>query len=165
MSGDYESAERIQDSEGRQYHIGLAPGEVEQRILTCGDPARAKRISERFDTVRISRIQREFTTFTGTFEGVPVTVMATGIGCDNTEIAVIELCQIVEEAIALYRKDGKPLPSPTSGRDSANKPQTVAWRVTFADSAPGGGSCRAEGRTILERRTGWTWTGECWTGG
>ncbi len=88
-------------------------------------------------------------------------------GChgDDEKVVLEELCQIVEEAIALYRKDGKPLPSPTSGRDSANKPQTVAWRVTFADSAPGGGSCRAEGRTILERRTGWTWTGECWTGG
>ena len=96
MSGSYESAERIQDADGRQYHIGLAPGEVEARILTCGDPARAKRISERFDSIRIERVQREFTTFTGSFEGVPLTVMATGIGCDNTEIAVIELCQIVE---------------------------------------------------------------------
>lgn len=93
------SADHIQDAEGRQYHIGLARGEVEQRILTCGDPARAIRISKRFDEVRVSRVQREFTSFTGTFEGVPLTVMATGIGCDNTEIAVIELCQIVDDPI------------------------------------------------------------------
>ena len=32
-----------------------------------------------------------------------------------------ELCQIVEEAIHLYRSDGKPLPPPTSGRDIANR--------------------------------------------
>ena len=32
-----------------------------------------------------------------------------------------ELCQIVEEAIQLYRSDGKPLPPPTSGRDIANR--------------------------------------------
>ena len=31
-----------------------------------------------------------------------------------------------EEAIALYHKDGKPLPPPTSGRDFANKMQNVA---------------------------------------
>jgi hypothetical protein len=37
-----------------------------------------------------------------------------------------ELCQIVEEAITLYRKDGKKLPPPTSGRDFANKMQNVA---------------------------------------
>jgi predicted RNase H-like HicB family nuclease len=37
-----------------------------------------------------------------------------------------ELCQIVEEAIELYRNDGKPLPPPTSGRDFATKMQNVA---------------------------------------
>jgi len=37
-----------------------------------------------------------------------------------------ELCQIVKEAISLYRKDGKKLPPPTSGRDFANKMQNVA---------------------------------------
>ena len=37
-----------------------------------------------------------------------------------------ELCNIVDEAIALYRSEGKPLPPPTSGRDYANKLQSVA---------------------------------------
>ena len=37
-----------------------------------------------------------------------------------------ELLEIVEEAIELYRKDGKPLPPPTAGRDFANKMQGVA---------------------------------------
>ena len=37
-----------------------------------------------------------------------------------------ELCQIVEEAIELYRKEGKPLPPATSGRDFANKMQQLA---------------------------------------
>ena len=49
-------------------------------------------------------------------------------GCHgNDEQAVFEeLCQVVEETIALYRQDGKPLPPPTSGRDFANKMQDVA---------------------------------------
>jgi predicted RNase H-like HicB family nuclease len=43
------------------------------------------------------------------------------------EKAVFEqLCIVVEEAIALYRVDGKPLPPATSGRDYANKMQNVA---------------------------------------
>jgi len=37
-----------------------------------------------------------------------------------------DLCKIVEDAITLYRADGKPLPPPTSGRDFANKMQHIA---------------------------------------
>lgn len=37
-----------------------------------------------------------------------------------------ELCEIVEEAIALYRADNRPLPTATSGRDFANRMQQVA---------------------------------------
>jgi hypothetical protein len=49
-------------------------------------------------------------------------------GChDPDEKAVFdELCEIGEEAVSLYRKDGKPLPPPTSGRDLANKMQNAA---------------------------------------
>lgn len=36
------------------------------------------------------------------------------------------LCQLVEETIALYKDDGKPLPQPTSGRDCANYLQMAA---------------------------------------
>ena len=37
-----------------------------------------------------------------------------------------ELCEIVDEAIALYRKDGRCLPPPTAGRDYVNKLQRVS---------------------------------------
>jgi hypothetical protein len=46
-------------------------------------------------------------------------------GPDEKEVFA-EFCEIVEEAIALYRADGKPLPPPTAGRDFANKIQDVA---------------------------------------
>ena len=49
-------------------------------------------------------------------------------GChgDDEKGVFDELCRIVEEAIALYKADGKPLPPPTSGRDFANKMQHIA---------------------------------------
>jgi predicted RNase H-like HicB family nuclease len=49
-------------------------------------------------------------------------------GChgDNEREVFDELCRIVDEAIALYQMDRKPLPPPTSGRDFANKMQHVA---------------------------------------
>ena len=44
-------------------------------------------------------------------------------GCHGSDEKAVfdELCQIVEETIAICRKDGKPLPPATSGRDYANK--------------------------------------------
>lgn len=49
-------------------------------------------------------------------------------GChgDDERAVFEELCRIVDEAIALYERDGKPLPPPTSGRDLANRLQSVA---------------------------------------
>jgi predicted RNase H-like HicB family nuclease len=48
-------------------------------------------------------------------------------GChgDDERTVFDELCEIVEEAIALYEQDGKPLPPPTSGRDLANRLQAA----------------------------------------
>jgi predicted RNase H-like HicB family nuclease len=37
-----------------------------------------------------------------------------------------DLCSIVEEVIAIYKKDNKSLPPPTAGRDYANKMLDVA---------------------------------------
>jgi predicted RNase H-like HicB family nuclease len=50
-------------------------------------------------------------------------------GChgDDDKEVFNELCEIVEEAIVIYRKDGRPLPPPTSGRDFVTKMQNVAW--------------------------------------
>jgi predicted RNase H-like HicB family nuclease len=44
-------------------------------------------------------------------------------GChgDDEQEVFAELCQIIEETIELYRKEGRPLPPPTSGKDYANK--------------------------------------------
>jgi predicted RNase H-like HicB family nuclease len=49
-------------------------------------------------------------------------------GChgDDEEAVFHELCQIVDEAVELYKQEGRPLPPPTAGRDFANKMQDVA---------------------------------------
>ncbi len=44
---------------------------------------------------------------------------------DNEREVFRELCRIVEEVVELFRKDGNPLPPATSGRDFANKMQSV----------------------------------------
>jgi predicted RNase H-like HicB family nuclease len=49
-------------------------------------------------------------------------------GCHGPDEKAVfaQLCDVVEETIALYKKEGRPLPPPTSGRDYANKMQKVA---------------------------------------
>ncbi|MFA7503727.1 MAG: hypothetical protein WCZ28_03415 [Burkholderiaceae bacterium] len=49
-------------------------------------------------------------------------------GCHGDDEAAVfeELIEVVEEAIALYEAEGRPLPPPTSGKDYANKMQHVA---------------------------------------
>jgi len=49
-------------------------------------------------------------------------------GCHGPDERAVfaELCEIVEEVVELYKKDGKPLPPPTAGKDYANKLLNVA---------------------------------------
>jgi len=49
-------------------------------------------------------------------------------GChgDDEKAVFAQLCEIVEETIELYKKEGRPLPPPTSGKDYANKILNVA---------------------------------------
>ena len=49
-------------------------------------------------------------------------------GCHGSDERAVfeELCNIIDETIRLYKEDGKPLPSPLSGKDLVNKLQEVA---------------------------------------
>jgi len=80
----------------RQYHIGLGPGELAEYILLPGDPDRTARIAKLLDTIELERRHREFVSVTGTFRGVRVSVVSTGIGTDNVEIVVAEILAITE---------------------------------------------------------------------
>jgi len=91
----------------RQYHVGVAPGEVAERVLLVGDPARAEMAAAMLDRVDLTRRNREYVSFTGVRSGLPISVVATGIGPDNMEITVIELCQCVERpTIIRYGSSG-----------------------------------------------------------
>ncbi|MCE9584690.1 MAG: nucleoside phosphorylase [Planctomycetes bacterium] len=95
----FKSAEIVRTKSGRQYHIGCSPGDIAPFVLLCGDPDRARRCSKLFQKIRVERANREYLTITGTWKGIPVSVMATGMGPDNTEIAVVELAQLAEPTL------------------------------------------------------------------
>lgn len=81
----------------RQYHIALERGELAEYVLLVGDPSRSPKVAERFDAVEVERSNREITTVTGTYRGMRVSVMSTGMGPDNTEIVLAEILEITDQ--------------------------------------------------------------------
>ena len=80
----------------RQYHIALQRGELAAYVLLAGDPARSEKVARRFDSIVVQRANREIVTFTGTYRGMPISIMSTGMGPDNTEIVMAEALAIVD---------------------------------------------------------------------
>lgn len=77
-------------ADGKVLHLGLASGQLASNIFLAGDPARALRIAGRFDEIVADVRNREYVTLTGAYRGLPVSVIGTGIGVDNVEIALVE---------------------------------------------------------------------------
>ena len=73
------------------YHIQVAKGEVGRYVIMPGDPKRCKKIAEYFDDPVFIADNREYVTYTGTLDGVKVSVTSTGIGGPSAAIAMEEL--------------------------------------------------------------------------
>ncbi len=81
----------------RQYHIDLGPGELAEYILLPGDPDRTDRIAPLLENIEFQRHHREFHSVTGTYKGLRVSVVSTGIGTDNVEIVMAEILALVKQ--------------------------------------------------------------------
>ena len=75
----------------RQYHIQVAKGEVGRYVIMPGDPKRCVKIAQYFDNPVLIADNREYITYTGTLDGVKVSVTSTGIGGPSASIAMEEL--------------------------------------------------------------------------
>lgn len=73
-------------------HNNAALGDIAKTVLMPGDPLRAKYIAENFlDDARLVNTVRNMFAYTGTYKGVPVTVMASGMGIPSIGIYSYEL--------------------------------------------------------------------------
>src|SRR5918992_5895559 len=79
-----------------QIHLHAEPGDYAELVLLPGDPNRARRISERFDggSMRQVNDHRGLLGFTGTYNGVPVSVQTSGMGTPSLSIVVEELLRL-----------------------------------------------------------------------
>ena len=72
----------------RQYHIQVAKGEVGRYVILPGDPKRCAKIAKYFDDPVLVADNREYVTYTGTLDGVKVSVTSTGIAAVQTPLSV-----------------------------------------------------------------------------
>ncbi len=76
-------------------HLRAEPGDYADACLLPGDPLRAKYIAETFmQDVRQVNAERGMLGYTGTFNGKPVSVQSSGMGCPSAGIVVEELIQL-----------------------------------------------------------------------
>ena len=91
MSTYYAPSELIINEDGSVFHLHLRPEQLAQKIILVGDPGRVATVAAHFDMVECDISSREFHSITGTYNGKRITVLSTGIGCDNIDIVVNEL--------------------------------------------------------------------------
>lgn len=89
------ASELIINSDGSVFHLHLKPEELADTVILVGDPGRVELVSSFFDRVEVRKASREFVSATGTYKGTRMTVLSTGIGCDNLDIVMTELDALV----------------------------------------------------------------------
>jgi DeoD family purine-nucleoside phosphorylase len=76
-------------------HLRANEGDYAPAVLLPGDPLRAERIARDFlEDGRQVNGERGMLGYTGTFEGRPVSVQSTGMGCPSAAIVIEELIQL-----------------------------------------------------------------------
>ena len=76
-------------------HVRAEPGDYAEACLLPGDPVRARYIAETYlEGVAERNTERGLLGYTGEFEGRPVSVQATGMGCPSAAIVMEELVQL-----------------------------------------------------------------------
>jgi len=78
----------------RQHHIDMVKGDIAPTVLIPGDPGRVKVFASLMDKAKKVAEKREYVTYSGTKDGVPISCTSTGLGCPPTAIGVEELIRI-----------------------------------------------------------------------
>lgn len=95
MKKYFAESELIINPDGSVFHLHVRPEQVADKVILVGDPGRVPTVAAHFDTQECDIESREFRTITGTYKGKRITVVSTGIGCDNIDIVMNELDALV----------------------------------------------------------------------
>ena len=87
----YPESELIINPDGSIFHLHVRPEQLADKVILVGDPGRVALVASHFESKECEVESREFRTVTGTYQGKRITVLSTGIGCDNIDIVTNEL--------------------------------------------------------------------------
>lgn len=87
----FAESELIINSDGSVFHLHVKPEQLADKVILVGDPDRVALVASHFDTKECDIESREFHTITGSYKGKRITVISTGIGCDNIDIVMNEV--------------------------------------------------------------------------
>lgn len=88
---EFKSSELIINADGSIFHLHVKPEQLADKVILVGDPGRVSLVASHFDEIECEVENREFRTITGLYKGKRLSVVSTGIGCDNIDIVVNEL--------------------------------------------------------------------------
>ncbi len=88
-------SELIINSDGSVFHLHLKPKDLAEKVILVGDPGRVALVASHFEDIECEVSNREFRAITGTYHRKRITVVSTGIGCDNIDIVLNELDALV----------------------------------------------------------------------
>ena len=91
MKKTFPASELIINADGSVFHLHVRPEQLADKVILCGDPGRVNTIASHFDSQECNIESREFHTITGTYKGKRISVISTGIGCDNCDIVINEI--------------------------------------------------------------------------
>jgi purine-nucleoside phosphorylase len=78
-----------------QLHIHAEPKDIAPLVLLPGDPNRAKYIAETFlENPKLYNDNRQLLGYTGTYQGVRVSIQTTGMGCPSLSIVAEEIIKL-----------------------------------------------------------------------
>ena len=87
----FAESELIINADGSVFHLHIKPEQLADKVILVGDPGRVSLVASRFKKVECDIQSREFHTITGSYQGKRISVVSTGIGCDNIDIVMNEL--------------------------------------------------------------------------
>lgn len=91
MKKRFAESELIINADGSVFHLHVKPEHLADKVILVGDPGRVSVVAAHFENKECEVESREFKTITGTYKGKRITVVSTGIGCDNIDIVMNEL--------------------------------------------------------------------------
>lgn len=90
-------------SKGKNLHMEIGFGDIANRIITVGSEKRARLIAGNLSDVKEFKSSRDFTVFTGDYDGIQISIVSIGMGAAMMDFFVRETRAITTGPLAIVR--------------------------------------------------------------